>query len=242
MPKASNRRRPGSGGGSAGGGADALAELLQHRFEDPELLRQALTHSSAASGRGAADYQRLEFLGDRVLGLVVSDLLIKRFTEEAEGALARRLASLVRREALAEVAAGLGLGNFIVLAKAESEAGERDNPALLADACEAVIGALYLDGGLEAARAFIEPLWTPLLEAEPRPPQDAKTALQDWAQGRGLPLPEYREVGREGPAHQPVFTVEVSVRDRAPAVGEGRSKRLAEQAAAEALLETLTKP
>ncbi len=241
MPKASNRRRPGNGGG-AGGGPDELTGLLQHHFENPELLRQALTHSSAASGRGAADYQRLEFLGDRVLGLIVSDLLYKRFTEEAEGDLARRLASLVRRETLAEVAAGLGLGRHIVLAKAEAEAGERDNPALLADACEAVIGALYLDGGLAAARAFVEPLWTPLLEAEPRPPQDAKTALQEWAQGRGLPLPEYREVGREGPAHQPLFTVEVSVRDRAPAVGEGRSKRLAEQAAAEALLESLTKP
>ncbi len=242
MPKASNRRRPGDGGGSAGGGPEALAELLRHRFKSPELLRQALTHSSAASGRGAADYQRLEFLGDRVLGLIVSDLLYKRFTAEAEGDLARRLASLVRRETLAEVAAGLGLGRFIVLAKAEAEAGERDNPALLADACEAIIGALYLDGGLEAARGFIEPLWTPLLEAEPRPPQDAKTALQEWAQGRGLPLPEYREVGREGPAHQPLFTVEVSVRDRSPALGEGRSKRLAEQAAAEALLGTLTKP
>ena len=241
MPKASNRRRPGNGGG-AGGGPDELTGLLQHHFENAELLRQALTHSSAASGRGAADYQRLEFLGDRVLGLIVSDLLYKRFTEEAEGDLARRLASLVRRETLAEVAAGLGLGRHIVLAKAEAEAGERDNPALLADACEAVIGALYLDGGLAAARAFVEPLWTPLLEAEPRPPQDAKTALQEWAQGRGLPLPEYREVGREGPAHQPLFTVEVSVRDRAPAVGEGRSKRLAEQAAAEALLESLTKP
>ncbi len=242
MPKASNRRRPGDGGGRAGDALEGLVETLRHRFENPELLRQALTHSSAASRRDAADYQRLEFLGDRVLGLIVSDLLFNRFTEEAEGALARRLASLVRRETLAEVAAGLGLGGYLVLAKAESEAGERDNPALLADACEAIIGALYLDGGLEAARAFIEPLWTPLLEAEPRPPQDAKTALQEWAQGRGLPLPEYHERHRTGPAHQPLFTVEVSVRDRPPAVGEGRSKRLAEQAAAEALLETLTKP
>ena len=127
----------------------------------------------------------------------------------------------------------------MTLPKAEEEAGERDNPALLSDVCEAVIGALYLDGGLEAARAFVEPRWTPLLEADLTPPQDPKTTLQEWAQGRGLPLPDYSEVGREGPAHEPCFTVAVRVVGHAPAAGRGRSKRQAERAAAAALLAVL---
>ena len=212
-----------------------LASRLGHDFEDPELLRRALTHPSAADAP-VASYERLEFLGDRVLGLVVADLLLARFEGESEGALARRLASLVRRESLAEVAAGVDLGEFLILAKAERNAGEAANPALLADACEAVIAALYLDGGLAVARAFIERCWTPLIEADRKPPQDPKTALQEWAQGRGLPLPDYRETRREGPPHEPVFTVEVAVAGHAPTEGEGRSKRLAEQVAAERLL------
>ena len=220
---------------------EAFAAQLGHAFADASLLREALTHQSAVPGRGkpTASYQRLEFLGDRVLGLVVAELLLARFPEEPEGDLARRLAALVRREALALVAGQLALGRYLVLARAEIEAGEDSNPALLADACEAVIGALYLDGGLEPARAFITRLWTPLLEAAPAPPQDAKTALQEWAQGRGLPLPHYREVERRGPDHEPVFGVEVTVEGQAPARGEGRSKRLAEQAAAGALLRRL---
>jgi ribonuclease-3 len=222
----------------AGGALDDLAGRLPHRFEQPNLLREALTHPSAAS-KPAQSYERLEFLGDRVLALIVSDLLLARFPQEAEGALARRLAALVRRETLAEVAGGLALGDFLILAKAERESGASTNPALLADACEAVIGALYLDGGLEAARGFVVSRWMPLLEAEQIPPQDAKTALQEWAQGRGLPLPAYRETCREGPPHEPVFTIEVSVVGYPPAEGEGRSKRLAEQTAASRLLARL---
>ncbi len=225
-------------GGTADGALDDLARRLGHRFENPRLLREALTHPSAA-GKPAQSYERLEFLGDRVLALIVSDLLLARFSREAEGALARRLAALVRRETLAEVAEAFGLGECLILAKAEQESGANANPALLADACEALIGALYLDGGLEAARAFVEPRWTPLLEAERTPPQDAKTRLQEWAQGRGLPLPAYRERRREGPPHEPVFTIEVSVVGHRPAEGEGRSKRLAEQAAAKRLLNRL---
>jgi ribonuclease-3 len=225
---------------SQGGGADpaALAKCLGHDFERPELLVRALTHPSAANRRGAVDdsYERLEFLGDRVLGLIVADLLLDRFPHEAEGALAVRHAELVRRETLAEVAGEIGLERFLRLAKGEEAAGERSNPALLANACEAVIGALYLDAGLEAARAFVEPLWTEHLEAPARPPQDAKTALQEWAQARGLRLPHYREIGREGPPHEPHFTVEVEVAGQEPTRGEGRSKRLAEQVAAARLL------
>ncbi len=219
----------------APGSLEGFAASLGHRFATPGLLRRGLTHPSAAARPGDS-YERLEFLGDRVLGLLVAELLWRRFPDESEGHMARRHAALVRRETLAEVARRIGLGEHLILARAEREAGEADNPALLADACEAVIAALYLDGGLEAARAFVEPSWTPLLEADLKPPQDAKTALQEWAQGRGLPLPVYRETRREGPPHEPVFTVEVFVEGRDPAEGVGRSKRLAEQAAAERLL------
>jgi ribonuclease-3 len=218
---------------------EALAQKLGHRFQNATLLRQALTHPSAAGPR-APSYERLEFLGDRVVGLIIADLLFQRFPGEAEGALARRHAALVRRETLAEVAEALALGDHVIFARGEREAGTGDNPAILADAMEAVIGALYLDGGLAAARGFVVPFWTPLMEADGTPPQDAKTALQEWAQGRGLPLPTYREVDRQGPDHAPRFTVEAAVEGEAPARGRGSSKRLAEQAAAEDLLARVT--
>ncbi len=237
--KTERTRRP--DGAAAAEDPALLAAALGHRFRRPEFLVRALTHSSAARRHGGGDdsYERLEFLGDRVLGLVVADLLLARFGEEGEGPLAVRHAGLVRRETLAEVAEELELHRYLRLAKGEEAAGERHNPALLANACEAIIGALYLDGGLDAARALVEAHWAPRLEAEPRPPQDAKTALQEWAQARGLALPRYREVRRAGPAHEPHFTVEVSVEGEEPARGQGRSKRLAEQAAAGGLLARL---
>jgi ribonuclease-3 len=216
-----------------------LAHLLGHEFRRPELLREALTHASAAS-RGAAGYERLEFLGDRVLGLVVADLLLAQFPHEREGALAKRHAQLVRRETLVEVARDLGLGRFLIVTRGEDEAGAREHDGVLADALEAVIGALYLDGGIAPAQHFLEAHWRPLLTAALMPPQDAKTALQEWAQGRGRRLPSYRELARSGPAHAPVFSVEVAVESEVPEIGEGRSKRMAEQAAAERLLARLT--
>lgn len=238
-----------------GGSLAELAALTGHAFARPELLEMAVTHPSAidrARGkgqrRGAApqpgkgkaarlgDNQRLEFLGDRVLGLVVADMLFAAFPGEDEGALAKRLAALVRQEGLAIVARDLGLGRYLKMSRGEEESGGRDNPATLADAGEAVIGALYLDGGLDAARAFIERHWQPLMSAEAIPPQDAKTALQEWAQAAGLALPRYRVVRSDGPPHDPVFEVEVTVEGAAPARGAGRSKRAAEQAAARELL------
>jgi len=217
-----------------------LEQALGHRFADPGLLDEALTHSSVAStGQQRRTNERLEFLGDRVLGLVVADLLMGRFPDEDEGALARRHAALVRREALARVAVGIGLGDCIRLSRGEEDAGGRENPGLLADACEAVIAALYLDGGLDVAAAFILREWDAIVAEDVRPPKDAKTELQEWAQARALALPKYREVGREGPAHAPVFSVEVSLADRSPARASGASKRAAEQAAAEAMLEDL---
>lgn len=230
-------------GGTPGGGAglDGLARALDHRFIRPELLADAVSHPSLAglkrrSGIGAA-YERLEFLGDRVLGLVVAEWLLERFPQEAEGDLARRHAALVERTALGQVAETLGLGAYLRLSPGEDDAGGRQNRAILADACEATIGALYLDGGLETARAFIRRAWTDLIERSKRPPKDVKTALQEWAQARGLPLPVYEIVERSGPAHQPVFGVQVSVAGSGGAIGRGRSKQIAEKEAARALLE-----
>jgi ribonuclease-3 len=222
-------------------GLERLSERLGHHFSDPRLLRQALTHSSAAGGdqAAAASYERLEFLGDRVLGLIVADMLLERFPNEPEGALARRHAFLVSREALAEVARGLDLGAALVISKGEAEGGGRENPALLADVCEAVIGAMYRDAGLDAARRFVVPRWEPLVRQDRKPPQDSKTALQEWAQARGLPLPSYSEVARSGPPHDPQFTVEAEVRGYPAEQGQGRSKRLAEQDAATRLLTRL---
>ena len=229
----------------AANGADLgeLAGRLGHDFRDPALLRCALTHASATRGPAGdlLSYERLEFLGDRVLGVIIAKLLFERFPAEPEGDLARRLAALVRKETLAQVAAGLDLGRHIDFGPGEQDGGGAENPSVLADACEAVIGALYLDGGLAAAEGFVLPHWTPYLEAEDRPPQDAKTALQEWAQGRALPLPVYEEIAREGPPHEPLFTVEVRVEGQPPARAQGRSKRMAEQAAAEALLAELEK-
>jgi len=219
---------------------ETLSARLGHDFARPALLAEALTHLSATERRSAT-YERLEFLGDRVLGLIVAEALLERFPKEREGDIAKRHVALVRREALAQVARTIRLGDYLKLSRSEADAGGRDNDALLADAMEAVIAALYLDGGLEAARRFVLRAWESQLAVSGRPPQDAKTGLQEWAQGRGLPLPAYREVGREGPAHQPVFTVEVTVSGHEAAAGTGPSTRVAEQEAAQALLDRVTK-
>ena len=217
----------------------SLAALLDHQFDDLSLLERALTHASAADGNYDSHYERLEFLGDRVLGLVIAELLFRRFPEEAEGQLARRHTALVRKEALALVAEKIGLDSFLVIAKGEEESGERENPAMLADICEAVIAALYLDGGYEVARAWISRHWSPLVDADLQPPRDAKTELQEWVQARGLPLPRYEVTNREGPAHEPHFTVSVTIEGQSPTQGEGRSKRAAEQMAAKGMLSAL---
>lgn len=222
---------------------ERLAAKLGCTLNDTSLLREALTHSSATAARGveSGSYERLEFLGDRVLGLIVADMLLYAFPDEAEGALARRHAYLVSRDALARVARTLDLGGYLLVSRGEAEGGGRENPALLADVCEALIGALYTDGGLGAARAFVEPHWRALLKEDCAPPQDAKTALQEWAQGQGLPLPRYQEVAREGPPHEPRFTVSVEIRGEPPEHGAGRSKRFAEQEAARRLLARVTR-
>jgi ribonuclease-3 len=215
-----------------------LIQAIGHDFRDPSLIETALTHPGAAAhSSGPNRFERLEFLGDRVLGLIVADMLLRRFPSESEGALARRLADLAKQETLVTVACQIGIDKTLRLAKGES----RDRSGPLADACEAVLGAIYLDGGIEPAARLIRACWGPLMEQSPAPPRDAKTALQEWAQGRGRPLPVYTIADRAGPDHEPAFVVRVSVDGFEPADGRGGSKRAAEQAAAAALLERLPK-
>jgi ribonuclease III len=217
-----------------------LARAIGHAFARPELLVEAVTHPSALGlGRGLRGYQRLEWLGDRVLGLVVADLLWRRYAGESEGNLTRRLTHLVRREALTRVAEALDLGRYAVLSPSEAQSGAAHNPAILADMCEAVIGAVYIDGGLAAAAALVHRLWQQLLDEMAAPPRDPKTVLQEWAQARNLPRPAYALVDTSGPDHARRFTVAASVPGFAPESATGSSKRQAETQAAARLLEAL---
>ena len=218
--------------------ASPLESVIGYRFADPELLERALTHISALKGQQgrAASYQRLEFLGDHVLGLAISEMLFAAFPKADEGELSRRLADLVRRESCADVARAIDLGAALRLGSSEAKAGGRARGAILADVCESLIGAIFLDGGYKAASAFIDRFWDERMRKPARPLRDPKTLLQEWAQARGLPTPSYREVERTGPHHDPEFRVSVALPDREPAEGNGLSKRAAEQAAASALL------
>jgi ribonuclease III len=226
-----SRRRRRRGDGS-------LEERIGYRFADPALLDSALSHISALKGarNRAGSYQRLEFLGDHVLGLVISAMLFRAFPRADEGELSRRLADLVRKETCAEIARAIDLGATIRLGSSEANAGGRTRPAILADVCEALIGAVYLDGGFIAAEALVGRLWEARMRTTAQPLRDPKTILQEWAQARGLPTPAYREVARSGPDHDPEFRVAVHLPKLAPAEGSGRSKRAAEQAAAAAMM------
>jgi ribonuclease-3 len=215
---------------------DALEERLGYRFQDPSLLSQALTHVSATGGPDRGTYQRLEFLGDRVLGLAVAEMLYRAFPDASEGELSRRLAELVRRESCAEVALAWDVGPHLRLGPGEVHSGGRRNKAILADVCESLIGAVCLDGGYEAARALIERAFAERVLAPRRPLRDAKTALQEWAQGRGLAAPTYAVVEQVGPDHAPHFRVSARVPGHESAIGSGRSKRAAEQHAAQTFL------
>ena len=218
--------------------ASALEKTIGYRFKDGELLVKALTHISAlAGGSRAGSYQRLEFLGDHVLGLIISEMLFHAFPKGDEGELSRRLADLVRRETCADVARAINLGEAVRLGASESASGGRSRTAILADVCEALVGAVFLDGGYAEAGKLIERLWGERMRAPTRPLRDPKTMLQEWAQARGLPTPAYREVERTGPHHNPEFRIAVSLPEREPAEGRGRSKRVAEQAAAAAMLQ-----
>ncbi len=214
---------------------DAFQDRIGHRFGQPELLLRAMTHSSIASDT-RPDNQRLEFLGDRVLGLVIAEALMNGDRTAEEGQLAPRFNALVRKEACAEVARSVGLGDVLKLGKSEQVTGGRRKLALLGDAMEALIAAVYLDAGLDAARAMILRLWSDQVENVEYDARDPKTTLQEWAQARGMKPPVYTVTDRSGPDHAPVFRITASLGDGPSADGEAPSKRAAEQAAAKALL------
>lgn len=226
---------------AAPGGISLSAEMarfaarLGHAFARPDLLIRALTHASAGTAARAHN-QRLEFLGDRVLGLIVAEALFHADRQATEGQLAPRFNALVRKETCADVARTIDLGAVLRLGRSEMISGGRRKEALLGDAMEAVLAAVYLDGGMEAARAVVLRLWQDRIAAVDHDARDAKTALQEWAQARGEALPTYVETAREGPAHAPVFTIEVRMADGRALTASAGSKRAAEMAAAQAML------
>jgi ribonuclease-3 len=215
---------------------DAFARRLGHRFQTPEHLIRALTHPSIATP-SRPDNQRLEFLGDRVLGLVIAEALLRADRDAAEGTLAPRFNALVRKETCAEIARSVDLGSVLKLGRSEMMSGGRRKDALLADAMEAVIAAVYLDAGFEAARDVVMAHWNPRIDAVEDDARDPKSALQEWAQAQGQTPPDYLERGREGPDHAPVFTIEARLSDGRAEAAKAGSKRQAEQMAAKALLE-----
>ena len=224
---------------SAKAATAAIEARIGHKFADASLLATAFTHVSALkSARKRGDsYQRMEFLGDHVLGLIVSDMLYRAFPNADEGELSKRLADLVRKESCADVAKSLGLVDDIKLGAVGAGAVARLRKSVLGDICEAVIGAVFLDGGYAAAALFVERNWTERMRKHRRPLRDSKTVLQEWAQGKGLPTPVYREVERTGPHHDPQFRVAVDLPGLAPAEGVGGSKRAAEKVAASVMIE-----
>jgi ribonuclease-3 len=225
-------------------GLQTAQAILGHGFARPELLLEALTHRSAAldswAGKSvfSASNERLEFVGDRVLGLLIAEWVAERFPNENEGALGRRLALLVSQPVLADIAGRLGLDACLSLSPSESKAGVRKLATVSADALEAAIGALYLDAGLESARRFVRGAWDRVIAAQIEPPKDAKTGLQEWAMQRGLGLPTYRVVSATGPSHAPIFEISATIGAES-ATAKGSNKRQAEQAAAALLLEKL---
>jgi ribonuclease-3 len=219
---------------------ERLEARLGYVFKDRALLERALTHSSVGDGtaKPGRDNERLEFLGDRVLGLLTAERLIARDPNASEGDLAPRLNALVNRQTCARVARSISLGPALRLSGAETRTGGRDKDSILAGACEALMAAVYQDGGLEEIRRIFLDIWAAEFQAlsDPRP-KDPKTHLQEWAQGRGRPLPAYAVIARDGPEHAPTFTVQALVDGLPPAQGQGSSRQLAEKAAAQALLD-----
>lgn len=217
---------------------ETLERRLGYAFKDHELLERALTHASVGgSAARVRDNEVLEFVGDRVIGLLAAERLMEIYPQAPEGDLSRRLNALVSGKACAEVARRMGVGPALRLAPGETGAGGRDKDSILACACEAIMAAIYCDGGLAPSRSVFLDLWSETFASlGEAPPRDPKTRLQEWAQGQGKPLPAYAVTGREGPDHRPLFTVEVAVQGLAPVAAEGRSRQAAEMAAADALL------
>lgn len=211
----------------------AFEQKIGHVFKDKALIETALTHSSVSR---RTNYERLEFLGDRVLGLVIAEHLYKHFPDEQEGPLAKRLAALVQGELLAEIAIEIELGQYIQFSESEKAAGGTNNPNILADVFESTIGALYLDAGFEPCRALIKQYWSNRFDQMIEPPMHPKTVVQEWAQSQSLPLPEYKILEQTGPDHAPIFVIELIVKGFDPAHGQAKSRQAAEKAAAETFM------
>ena len=210
-----------------------LEQRIGYRFKNITYMEQALTHSSKS---GSNNNERIEFLGDRVLNLVMAHALFEQFPNENEGTLAKKHSSLVQGKMLAAVGHTLNIGDFMVMSDAERQSGGGDNENMVSDAMEALLGAVYLDGGLEPARIIIIKLWDKYILSPMEDHVDSKTELQEWVQARGLPLPEYDIVGRTGPDHAPVFEIEVKVEGFAPVTAVGSSRRQAEKEAARKMM------
>ncbi|CAK7191891.1 Ribonuclease 3 [Commensalibacter sp. Nvir] len=225
-----------------------LEERLGYCFNSKTLFQKALTHRSAVyeyrssrqKGKKVSSNERLEFIGDRVLGLVMAEWLLERYPNEQEGDLGPRHALLVSKPILAKIAQRLVIFEAIHVASHEEKVGVHHIDSVLADAVEAILGAIYLDGGLEPIKKIVRREWEDIIESQPLPPKDPKTALQEWVLARGLVLPSYELLSQEGPSHTPVFVIKVSAYGQ-EGVGSGGSKRLAESAAAEILLKKLKK-
>jgi ribonuclease-3 len=213
---------------------ESLEQRLGYHFAHPAWLQHALTHSSKS---GKASNERLEFLGDRVLNLIIAEALFNRFPDENEGSLAKRHSALVQGRMLAVVAGTIRLGDDIILSEAERMAGGAENENILSDAMEAILGAVFLDGGLDPARALILKLWGGNIDTLTDAHHDPKTELQEWVQARGLALPEYEIVGRSGPDHAPMFDIEVRIQGFSPVLASGPSRRQAEKTAARIMLD-----
>jgi len=217
-----------------------LEEKISYSFKNKDLLKQAFTHPSLSrSGKISGNYERLEFLGDSVLSLSIAEILYNRYPEEAEGELARRRAYLVSRDCVAKAAAEIGIGEYLQLAGGEENIGGRLNPANLENAMEALLGAIFLDGGLAPAKALVANFWEDALKEMLIPPSSPKSELQEYIQKQGKGLPEYRIISSTGPSHKPEFTIEVSAEGYAPETGTATSRKAAENIAAENMLRKL---
>jgi len=215
---------------------DKLEEIIGYKFKDRHYCERALTHSSTGD---EFNYQRLEFLGDRVVGLVMAEALFRRFKDENEGGLAKRHTALVQGTTLAIIGQAHGLNDFIQFSKAEKIAGGHSNENIISDIVESLLGAIYIDGGYDAAKEVVLKLWGNNIETLIKAPQDPKTELQEWVQARALPLPQYEIIDKKGPDHAPLFTIQVSVQGYAPIKDEGASRRQTEKTVARKMLKSL---
>ena len=218
---------------------DSLYKKLDYKFKNSELLKESLIHPSFNLGveKNSKDYERFEFLGDSVLMLVITELLVAEFRFENEGDLAKRRSLLVCRDMLFEIAQSLNLSEHILMSDDEHKIGGNKNPNILEDVIEAIIGAMYLDGGLEVCKKFITKHWLPRILSQPLPPVEVKSALQEWSQENGKGIPEYTVVKKEGEDHKPIFTIKVSLPGMPSFLGKGESKKIAEKDAAQTMLD-----